>query len=89
MHMFIDSNMLRAEVIDCGAGIAAEDLPHTFKPLERRALAPGRAAEGAGLGLTIAKLVCEAHGGSIDVRSPGLGLGATVLFALPGAVDIL
>jgi signal transduction histidine kinase len=89
LHMFIEGNMLRAEVIDCGAGIAAEDLAHIFKPFERRALAPGRAPEGAGLGLTIAKGVCEAHGGSIDVRSAGLGLGTTVLLALPVAVDIL
>jgi signal transduction histidine kinase len=89
LHMFIQGNILRAEVIDCGAGIAAEDLPHIFKPFERRASPPGRALEGAGLGLTIAKGVCESHGGSIDVRSAGLGLGTTVSLALPVAVEIL
>jgi len=86
LRVFIEGNVLRAEVIDCGAGIAAEDLQHIFEPFERRALAPGRAPVGAGLGLTIAKGVCEAHGGSIYVRSAGPGMGTTVSLALPVAV---
>jgi len=85
LHIYVDGDLLRAEVVDCGAGIAAEDLPHVFEPFERRAVPPGRAPVGAGLGLTIAKGVCEAHGGSIQVRSPGLGQGTTVSLALPVA----
>jgi signal transduction histidine kinase len=87
LRVFVEGDMLRAEVVDSGAGIAAEDLPHVFDPFERRAVAPGRAAEGAGLGLTIAKGVCEAHGGSINVRSAGVGQGTTVSLALPVAVS--
>jgi signal transduction histidine kinase len=86
LRVYIEGNVLRAEVIDCGAGIAAEDLQHIFEPFERRALAPGRAPVGAGLGLTIAKGVCEAHGGSIFVRSAGPGMGTTVSMALPVAI---
>lgn len=85
LRVFVDGDVLRAEVIDCGAGISAEDLPHVFAPFERRAVGPGRAPAGAGLGLTIAKGVCEAHGGSINVRSEGLGQGTTVSLALPVA----
>lgn len=89
LRVFVDGDVLRAEVIDCGAGISAEDLPHVFEPFERRAVGPGRAPSGAGLGLTIAKGVCEAHGGSIKVRSEGLGQGTTVSLALPvaGGID--
>lgn len=86
LRVFIKGDMLHVEVVDCGAGIAAEDLPHVFEPFERRAVGPGRAPAGAGLGLTIAKGVCEAHGGSINVRSAGLGQGTTVCLALPVAV---
>ncbi|MEM8513694.1 signal transduction histidine kinase [Massilia sp. MP_M2] len=86
LRVFIEGNVLRAEVIDCGMGIAAQDLQHIFEPFERRALAPGRAPVGAGLGLTIAKGVCEAHGGSICVRSAGPGKGTTVSLALPVAL---
>jgi len=83
LRVFVDDDMLRAVVIDYGAGIAAEDLPHIFEPFERRAVPPGRAPVGAGLGLTIAKGVCEAHGGSIGVQSAGLGKGTTVSLAFP------
>jgi signal transduction histidine kinase len=81
----IDGHVLRLEVADRGAGIAPEDLAHVFEPFERRAVAPGRAPGGAGLGLTIAKGVCEAHGGSIHVCSAGLGHGTTVSLTLPVA----
>lgn len=85
LRVFVDGDILFLEVVDCGAGIAPEDLAHVFNPFERCAVAPGRAPVGAGLGLTIAKGVCEAHGGSIDVRSAGLGKGTTVSLALPVA----
>ncbi|QJE01825.1 PAS domain-containing sensor histidine kinase [Massilia forsythiae] len=87
LRMEVEGDSLHVEVADRGAGIAPEDLPHVFDPFERRAVAPGRAPVGAGLGLTIAKGVCEAHGGSIQVCSPGLGQGTTVSLALPVAVD--
>ena len=83
LRLLIQNERLLAEVCDHGQGIAAEDLPHVFAPFQRRRVAPGRAPVGAGLGLAIAKGVCEAHHGSIHVRSPGLGLGATVSLDLP------
>ena len=54
-----------------------------FTPFERRAVAPGRAPSGAGLGLTLAQGVCEAHGGTIRVGSEGLGKGVAVSIDLP------
>lgn len=83
LRITIDNSDLRFEVIDFGTGIAAEDLAHIFEPFERRAVPPGRASDGAGLGLTIAKGVCEAHRGSISVSSAGLGHGTTVLMTMP------
>jgi len=83
LRVFVHGKVLLLEVVDCGAGIAQTDLAHVFEPFERRAVAPGRSPVGAGLGLTIAKGVCEAHGGSIDVRSAGLGQGTTVWLTLP------
>jgi signal transduction histidine kinase len=74
---------LLLEVVDSGTGIAADDLMHIFDPFERGSVQSGRAPAGAGLGLTIARGVCEAHGGSIDVRSAGAGQGTAVSIALP------
>lgn len=58
---------LQVEVLDTGAGISPEDLPHIFDEFFH-----GRDMEraGAGLGLSIAKKIVEAHGGKIWVESP-------------------
>lgn len=67
-------------VTDRGVGIAPEDLPHIFERFYR---AKGvRRGEGLGLGLYIAKMLVEAHGGRIWVKSE-LGKGSTFSFTLP------
>jgi heavy metal sensor kinase len=62
------------EVADTGIGIPAEALPHVFDRFFRvdkvRSGDPG----GAGLGLSIAKSICTAHGAQIEAQStPGQG----------------
>src|SRR5262249_6887163 len=49
-------------VADTGAGIAAEDVPHVFDRYWQGRLTDRR---GAGLGLTIAKGIIDAHGGAL------------------------
>lgn len=58
---------LIVSVTDRGIGIAPEDLPHLFERFYRARGA--RTAEGVGLGLYIAKILVEAHGGRIWVES--------------------
>ncbi len=73
-----------AEVVvaDTGVGIPSEDLPHVFERY-RRAEAPGLPKRpGAGLGLSIAKWVAEAHGGRIEVDSR-VGRGSRFRVFLP------
>ena len=69
-------------VADTGAGVSAEDLPYIFERFYRADRSRARATGGAGLGLTIAKKIVEAHGGRIGVESE-LGQGATFTFSLP------
>jgi signal transduction histidine kinase len=66
-------------VTDTGPGIAAADLPLIFERFYR---ASETARWGNGLGLSIAKGIVEAHGGTIWARSPA-GQGATICFTLP------
>ena len=70
-------------VSDSGPGIAAPDQPHLFQRYFR-AWANRHRHEGLGLGLYIARLIVEAHGGSIWVESQ-LGRGSTFSFTLPPA----
>ncbi|HJQ12431.1 MAG TPA: PAS domain-containing sensor histidine kinase [Gemmatimonadaceae bacterium] len=66
-------------VIDTGVGISPADLPHVFDRFWR---ARGNSAKGAGLGLSIARGIVEAHGGKIWAESR-VGVGTTITFALP------
>lgn len=68
-------------VADDGPGIPPEDLPHLFERFWRGDRARQRATGGSGLGLTIARSLIEAHGGSIWVESGKEG--STFTFALP------
>lgn len=64
-------------VSDTGAGIAADDLPNVFERFYK-----GRASRGSGLGLTIARNLVVAHGGTIRAESEQ-GRGTTITFDLP------
>ncbi|HEY3353136.1 MAG TPA: HAMP domain-containing sensor histidine kinase [Polyangia bacterium] len=68
------------DVSDHGRGIAPSDLTRIFQPFYRALGAETR--EGLGLGLFIARLIVEAHGGGIAVDSTP-GLGSTFTVALP------
>jgi signal transduction histidine kinase len=56
-------------VADDGPGIPPEDLPNVFNPLFRGESSRNRKTGGAGLGLTIARNIFTAHGGTLTVRN--------------------
>ena len=75
-------SQVEISVTDTGGGIPPEDLPRLFDRFYRADPSRSRLTGGAGLGLTIAKQLVEAHGGTIEVNS-ALGAGTQFSFRLP------
>lgn len=69
-------------VKDTGTGIPPEDLPYIFERFYRADKSRNRLTGGAGIGLTIAKAIVDAHKGSISVRSK-VGEGTEFIVILP------
>ena len=74
------------QISDSGRGIPPDELPHVFERF-RQGSRPRNGTHGLGLGLSIARALVELHGGTIDIASPGEGLGATCRISLPQSND--
>ena len=75
-----DPETVAFEVTDSGAGLAPGDAERIFDRFHRAA-----DSTGSGLGLSIARELVTAHGGSIAASSAGPNLGTTIRFTIPTA----
>lgn len=73
-------------VRDDGIGIPEDEIPLVFERFYRTDKSRNRKTGGAGIGLTIAKSIVTAHGGTIDVRSK-LNQGSTFTVTLSKIVE--
>lgn len=73
---------VKVEVADTGEGIPAQELDLLFERSYPPDPSRSRVSGGAGLGLSIAKGIVEAHGGQIWAESV-VGKGSTFIFTLP------
>jgi signal transduction histidine kinase len=72
-----DGLQLEISICDDGSGIPAEELEKVFEPFYRVESSRNRDTGGSGLGLSIARDVAQAHGGSVVLRNrPEGGLEA-------------
>jgi signal transduction histidine kinase len=83
----------RVGISDVGLGIDPDEIEHVFKPYVRgKAYSRERVIHGAGLGLSICKILVELHGGAIIITSektPSPDSGADVDGLLDCHVDVL
>jgi len=79
-----DERFALISVIDTGFGIPVEDRQHVFERFYQSNHVQQSKMGGYGLGLSIARLIVEQHGGTIDFES-GVeeGEGTTFFFTMP------
>jgi len=73
---------IRVDVVDGGAGVSPDTLPHIFEPF----FTTKQGGRGTGLGLAIAARIVDAHRGTIRVACGEQG-GAVFTVRIPAAED--
>ncbi|VXD20115.1 putative Histidine kinase [Planktothrix serta PCC 8927] len=83
VHLESVGHHVQIQVQDNGQGINPNFLPHVFEYFRQQDSTTRRQSGGLGLGLAIVRHLCELHGGTVKVESPGEGLGTTFTVRLP------
>jgi two-component system CheB/CheR fusion protein len=69
---------------DNGQGISPDDMERIFQPFARgRQTAQGSGEASLGIGLALVKQLVELHGGTISVKSAGIGQGSEFIVRMP------
>ncbi|CCJ78137.1 two-component system sensor protein [Cronobacter muytjensii 530] len=76
----------RVDFLDDGPGVDASFLPLMFERFTRAETSRARHSGGSGLGLSIARAICVAHGGDIQASLPPAG-GLLMRVMLPERSD--
>ncbi len=82
-----DGHNFKVSVTDSGIGIPDADISRMFERFQQASNADRNKRGGSGLGLSIVKVIVEKHGGTVSLTSKE-GVGTTVTFTLPSAVDL-
>lgn len=80
---YLENNNIIIEVRDTGMGIDPGKSEKLFDLFTQGDSTLRREHGGLGVGLSIAKFIAEAHGGTITARSDGKDRGSTFTFKLP------
>lgn len=84
IHLSRQQQEYRIDFCDNGPGVDADFLPVMFDRFTRAETSRARHSGGSGLGLSIARAICLAHGGSISASLPAAG-GLQISVILPAA----
>jgi signal transduction histidine kinase len=82
LNLYKKESLAYFSVIDQGLGIPEKDVAKIFDRFYRVDSSRSRETGGSGLGLSIAKWICEIHSGTIKVFSK-MGKGSTFTIELP------
>ena len=75
-------NFVKIKIADTGVGLDKNEIERLFTKFTRTESGKKAHAGGAGIGLYIAKVITEKHGGKIWVESEGKGKGSAFFIEL-------
>ncbi|MEO6808356.1 MAG: ATP-binding protein, partial [Isosphaeraceae bacterium] len=78
-----EGNQCAVVVKDNGQGIEPEMLSQVFDLFTQVGALIHRSNGGLGIGLTLVKTLAELHGGSVEAKSQGIGLGSEFTLRMP------
>jgi len=88
LSLFVTADTLTATVSDNGIGITPQLLPYLFEPFVQDAQALGSSGVGLGIGLTVARALAQAHGGTLVAHSAGVSRGSQFVVTLPRVTSV-
>jgi PAS domain S-box-containing protein len=83
VKLLVDGHEAVIKVEDTGIGISPEVLPRIFDLFTQAEFAKAQSGQGLGIGLSVVKDITRLHGGSVQVRSDGIGKGSEFTVRLP------
>ena len=83
LKVVVEDGMVVASVTDNGRGVAPEAQERIFDLFTQERPATGTTDPGLGIGLALARVLIEQHGGQLTVESAGVGQGSTFRIRLP------
>jgi signal transduction histidine kinase len=83
LRVRVSSTELTFEVADTGIGLDPKVIPGLFEMFSQLDAAIDRAEGGLGIGLALVKGLIALHGGRVEARSAGAGLGSEFAIHLP------
>lgn len=81
----VDDAFWQVDIIDRGIGIEEANLARLFSPFVQLSSGSTKTHGGTGIGLSLVRLIAQAQGGRIEVRSQ-FGAGSTFSLILPRAL---
>ncbi|MGA9768451.1 MAG: ATP-binding protein, partial [Blastocatellia bacterium] len=78
-----ETDRVVVSVKDTGVGIPAHQLPGVFEMFSQVDRSLEKSQGGLGIGLSIVRRLVEMHGGTVEARSEGHGLGSEFIVRLP------